>query len=93
MALPFLESLPGVRALAASAAGSAAASPVRLAVLYFPNGVNADAWAPKGTGRGFELSPTLAPLADFKNDMLVLSELWNPGRSAGTGTTSRRPGS
>lgn len=86
MALPFLESLPGGRALAESASGGAApASPVRLAVLYMPNGVNADAWAPKGTGRGFDLSPTLAPLADFKNDLLVLSELWNAGSIGGDG--------
>jgi hypothetical protein len=26
-------------------------SPVRLAVLYMPNGVNVDAWYPQGNGR------------------------------------------
>ena len=37
------------------------------------NGVNPAAWTPKGSGSSFELSPTLEPLAPYKDDLLVLS--------------------
>ncbi|HUQ91680.1 MAG TPA: DUF1552 domain-containing protein [Bryobacteraceae bacterium] len=60
-------------------------SPRRLAVLYMPNGVNTNAWAPQGTGRDFTLSPTLEPLRDFKDQMVVLSNLWNEGSKGGDG--------
>ena len=75
LALPYLESL----------AAPAAARPVRMAVLYMANGVNQDAWKPKGEGSGFELSPTLSPLANVKDQLLVLSELWNQASNTGDG--------
>ncbi len=77
VALPVLESM------AASSGGSA--FPVRMAHLYMANGVHPDMWTPKGTGREFELSPTLMPLARFKDDILVLSELWNAASNTGDG--------
>jgi hypothetical protein len=84
MSLPLLEAM-GESAIAAPAqsAASAAKFPVRMATLYFPNGVNEHAWTPKGVGRDFELSPTLTPLADFKKDILVLTELMNAGSIGG----------
>jgi hypothetical protein len=59
--------------------------PVRLAVLYMPNGVNPRAWTPKGTGSEFELSPVLQPLNKVKNKILVLGELMNAGTDTGDG--------
>jgi hypothetical protein len=95
MALPLLDAMaPAVARAQDAAAGSAAAAatgapagaaPVRMACLYMPNGVNVDAWVPKGTGAGFELSPTLGPLAPHKSEVLVLSELWNAGADTGDG--------
>jgi hypothetical protein len=59
--------------------------PVRLAVLYMPNGVNTNAWSPDGTGRDFKLSPTLKPLEDLKDQVVVLSNLWNAASNGGDG--------
>ena len=75
VALPALESL----------AASSGAFPVRMAHLYMANGVHPEMWTPKGTGREFELSPTLSPLAEMKNDIVVLSELWNAASNTGDG--------
>jgi Protein of unknown function (DUF1552) len=60
-------------------------SPVRLAVLYMPNGVNTNAWSPEGTGRDFKLSPTLEPLTDLQDQIVVLSNLWNAAAKGGDG--------
>src|SRR5215510_10327226 len=59
--------------------------PVRMATLYVPNGVNVSQWYPKGTGREFELSPTLEPLADLKDQIMVLSNMWNANTKGGDG--------
>ena len=61
--------------LRASAATSK--PPVRLAALYMPNGVREDLWTPTGEGRDFTLSPTLQPLQDLKDSILVPTNLWN----------------
>lgn len=82
MGLPLLEAMRPWRSLAAPAAGK---SPVRLAVLYMPNGVNPHAWTPNGAGRDFTLSPTLEPLAAHKDDLLVLTNLWNAAANTGDG--------
>jgi hypothetical protein len=56
-----------------------------MAALYVPNGVNVSHWYPKGEGRQFELSTTLQPLAELKDQILVLSNLWNEGAKGGDG--------
>jgi hypothetical protein len=56
-----------------------------MAVLYMPNGVNTDAWSPQGAGRDFTLSPTLAPLQDLKDQVVVMSNLWNANSKGGDG--------
>jgi hypothetical protein len=76
LALPWLEIME---------ARAATPLPVRLAVLYMPNGVNVKAWAPEGSGRYFRLSPTLAPLADFKDRLIVPQNLWNAAAKDGDG--------
>lgn len=53
--------------------------PLRFACLYMPNGVNKDHWTPTGFGENFELSRTLQPLANVKQDIIVLNELVNKG--------------
>lgn len=78
LALPYLESV-------AAPAAAASGQPIRMAVLYMANGVHSDAWTPKGAGKAFELSQTLSPLANVKDDLLVLSELWNKASNTGDG--------
>jgi hypothetical protein len=56
-----------------------------MAMLYMPNGVNTAAWAVQGTGRDFTLSPTLEPLQDLKDQVVVLSNLWNAASKGGDG--------
>src|SRR5260370_2784360 len=67
LALPWLEVM----------APAAPRSPVRMAILYMPNGVREDMWTPRGTGRDFTLSPTLQPLADLKDELLIPTNLSN----------------
>lgn len=81
LGLPLLEAMEPLAALAAPAAKS----PVRLAVLYMPNGVHPQAWNPTGVGGAFELSPILEPLAAVKSEILVLSELMNKSSTVGDG--------
>ena len=82
MALPALESF-GFRAFAAA---KPVVSPLRMAFLYIPNGVNTAQWNVKGEGANYELSPTLAALKDFKNDITVFSNLTaDKARSHGDG--------
>jgi hypothetical protein len=82
LALPWLEAMMPRTASAASATGK---PPIRMAALYMPNGVREDQWTPTGVGHDFQLSPILEPLADFKKDLLVLTNLWNQGSKGGEG--------
>ncbi len=82
LGLPWLEAMAPRPALAAS---TEARLPVRMAVLYMPNGVHPEMWTPQGEGRDFPLSPTLEPLGDLKNELLVLTNLWNQGSKGGEG--------
>lgn len=74
MSLPFLEAmLPGKGAFA-----DTLAMPVRMIAYYVPCGIQMDKWTPAGNGgANYALSQTLAPLANVKNDLLVLSGLQN----------------
>src|SRR5688572_10077737 len=87
VALPALDSLWGNRSAEADPTGLTRGGkpPVRMAVLYMANGVNEQAWTPKGAGKEFELSPTLSPLAKLKDDILVFTELMNAGSMPGDG--------
>jgi len=74
--------LPWLEAMAEALPGRA---PVRMAMLYLPNGVNVKAWMPEGKGKDFRLSPTLEPLAGVKDRIVVLSNLWNEASKGGDG--------
>jgi hypothetical protein len=87
LALPWLEAMLPRRAMAGAAIANSAATkpPVRMAVLYMPNGVHPEMWTPEGQGRDFKLSPTLEPLSDLKDEILVATNLWNRGSEASEG--------
>jgi len=83
IALPLLDSM--VPALSAMA--KTAAKPVnRFGVMYVPNGMIMKNYLPLVEGAAYELPPTLAPLAKFREQILVLSGLEcipTPGRPGG----------
>lgn len=82
LALPWLEAMMPQTARAAANGDS---RPVRFAALFMPNGVRQDQWTPAGEGRDFQLSPTLEPLDDLKQELLVLTNLWNQASNYGDG--------
>ena len=71
LALPLLDAM--VPALAAGP--STAARAKRLSFVYAPNGMIMNQWTPTIEGAAYELTPTLEPLAAFKDRMLVLTGL------------------
>jgi hypothetical protein len=80
--------LPWLEAMAPAAfAGASPPSdgPVRMAVLYMPNGVNTKMWTPEGQGRNWQPSPTLEPLRELADDVSIVSNLWNAGANTGDG--------
>ncbi|QDV82663.1 DUF1552 domain-containing protein [Stieleria magnilauensis] len=86
LALPWLEAMMPGKVSAAESEGKAPEdSPLRMAALFVPNGVRQDMWTPEKTGRDFDLSPTLEPLADVKDQLLVLTKLWNQASNFGDG--------
>jgi hypothetical protein len=93
VALPLLDAM--VPALTAAAQTPARAVP-RLGVVYHPNGVIYQNWLPRGAGRDFELSPILAPLEPFRNQLIVVTNLSSHQAEAlgdGGGDHSRASGS
>ena len=70
--------LPLLDAMALPGLGSAnPKSPIRTAFLFMPNGVHPDRWTPSEIGSQFTLTQQLAPLENFKKDILLLGELMN----------------
>ena len=82
LGLPWLECM---LAKPLRAGGSTPKPPVRMAVLFMPNGVKQDCWTPTGTGNNFELSQTLSPLCELQQDVVVLTNLWNKHSAPGDG--------
>jgi len=73
IALPFLEGMLPRGIMAAST--ETAKAPLRMAFVYVPNGLNMELFTPKTEGTGYEITPTLSKLAEYKNDFSVLSGL------------------
>ena len=67
--------LPLLDAMIPAFAADAPRSPPRLAFIYAGNGIVHSHWKPKTTGRDFELSPNLAPLASLRSELNVLTGL------------------
>ncbi len=83
LALPSLSSMGAVGKTA-----GAAAHPTRLGFIYVPNGVNLEHWLPTGSGRNYQLSNTLKPLAGLKDEFSLMRHLdhdkaWANGDGAG----------
>src|SRR5262245_4898759 len=76
MALPWLESRKVWGDLAGGAA-AASEAPVRLGVLFAGNGFHSKEWWAKGEGRTMELGQVLAPLADYREQLLFIRGLFN----------------
>jgi hypothetical protein len=79
VALPLLDAMvPAATALA----DTAAAPTMRLGFFYFPHGAIMEKWTPAQVGTDFELSPILEPLAPFRKQLIVVSNIGNkPGES------------
>jgi hypothetical protein len=77
--------LPTLDAMIPATASAAAKPPVRMACLYFPNGVWQKNWIPKETGMDYALSYALEPLKKFKKDFSVFSGLDKANSRRGDG--------
>ncbi len=76
LALPLLECMRPARA-------KAAGTPRRMLIIANNLGVLPKPFFPQGAGRGYELSPYLSALADFREDFTVFSGLSHPGVTGG----------
>ena len=90
LGLPVLEAMGPVtlrpHALArAGEPGKPVRPPVRMACLYFPNGVWQKSWIPTGGDGELALTPSLEPLERVKEDVLVLSGLDKANSREGDG--------
>jgi hypothetical protein len=85
LALPFLDAM-------VPALGAAPTAPRRLGFVYIPNGAVMSKWQPPGDGALHELTPTLAPLAPFKDQITIpvgLSQRMAEAFGDGNGDHSR----
>lgn len=90
LALPLLESMApfGASAFAQDV------KPSRMICYYVPCGIHMPSWTPSAEGANYALSETLAPLANVKGDISVLTGLANlPARPDGPGDHAAGTGS
>lgn len=88
LALPLLDAMiPAGVALAQTAA----AGKPKLGFFYFPHGAIMNKWTPAATGKDFELTPILQPLAKYKDQMTIVSGLRNTA-AEGAGVHATSPG-
>ncbi|MGC6567241.1 MAG: DUF1552 domain-containing protein [Akkermansiaceae bacterium] len=84
VAVPALESMNPVMAAGGRAvATTAKGSPLRMAYLCVPNGVNLEHWRPQGTGADYKLGKSMAPLEGFKKDMQIFTGFSHKHATAG----------
>lgn len=74
LTLPWLESLAW---LGGRAPAPSADAPVRLIVLFAGNGFHSREWWAKGEGEQMQLGQVLAPLADFRRQLLFVRGLFH----------------
>ncbi len=88
LALPLLDAMiPAGTALAQTAA----APRPKLGFFYFPHGAIMDKWTPAATGTAFELPSILTPLAAYREQMTIVSNLRNTA-AEGAGVHATSPG-
>ncbi len=95
MALPWLEATASEQK---TDSGQLDGPPVRTAFMFMPNGVNPKKWKPelanendKGGTEEYELSPMLRPLANVKDDFVLLENLHNPNLNTRNGHWPKVP--
>ena len=82
--LPALESMTPLMAATGQGIGvNAKGTPLRMAYLTIPNGVNVDHWRAKGTGENFKLGKSMAPLEGLKKDFQVFTGFAHQHATAG----------
>src|SRR6266481_2261551 len=77
MALPWMESLTVWGDTPPACVKPASEAPVRLGVVFSGNGFHSKEWWAKGEGKQMELGKVLAPLADFREKMLLVRGVYN----------------
>jgi hypothetical protein len=87
IALPFIDAM--LPALASANQMTKAAR--RFSIVYVPNGMNMEFWTPSATGTAFDLPATLAPMAAYRDQMLVLSGMNNSAGDALPGEGESAP--
>jgi hypothetical protein len=75
VALPWLEATRPAALAAAADGGAASSAPVRMAFVFFPNGVIQPAWKPEREGIDYALPESLEPLTNVKAHFNVLTGL------------------
>lgn len=87
VALPALESLqpliaavPGTKAMATTASGT----PLRMAYLYIPNGVNLDFWRPKGSDSSYKMGETFKAMEPHRSDFQIFTGFEQKNAMAGS---------
>lgn len=75
IALPLLDAMAPLRSRGAAASSG---KPRRSVFVYIPNGVNGMTWQVTKAGKGYDLSPSLKPLAAHREDFTVFSGLHHP---------------
>lgn len=88
LALPLLD---GMVPAFATKLDTAASPPPRLSFVYTPNGMNMAKWTPAEEGAGYRLSPTMEPLAAFRDQILALTGLNNNSGNALPGEGESAP--
>src|SRR5581483_10554104 len=91
--VPILVGLPPLEMFAATGATKGDAEPIesRFVFWFNGNGIVEKYWIPEETGRDYTLTPCLAPLAPFKQDIHVITGLDNPAaRLPGPGNDHHR---
>ena len=84
LALPLLDAMfPAARAVAQEAA-----APKRFGVVFVPHGERPGFWTPQKVGAGFEPSVILEPLAPYRDELTVVSQLANPVAGHGVSVAS-----
>jgi hypothetical protein len=75
----------------AYAAEAASTPPTRFVLWFNGNGITEKYWIPRETGSDFTMTPCLAPLSPFRNDIHIVTGLDNPAaRLPGPGNDHHR---
>ncbi|MEO1173832.1 MAG: DUF1552 domain-containing protein, partial [Myxococcota bacterium] len=67
--------LPALSMFQQSAWAQSSSIPKRLIIMFSPNGTLREEWVGNANENNFTLGPILQPLADFRNDLLILRGL------------------